>query len=293
MTIKFDKNNRIESEWGVPMAVDYIYPSDAKKLSVVIYTHGFNGFKDWGNFDLIAKAFATEGIFFIKYNLSHNGTNLKNTDEFADLQLYRENNYTKEVSDLKLVIQHILQKDFKYAHLVDSSSVSLLGHSRGVAASLLNGKRGSISKIISWAGIGACTSPWTNFSIEKMETWKKDGVFYYSNKRTNQEMPIDYQQYEDYIAHKEEYDLLHTVAQMKKPMLFIHGRKDVAVPYQIAEKYHEANPQHSQLILTDSDHVFGRKHPWPYDYLPEQTKFVVEQTILFLFNDQKFRRPIK
>ena len=115
-----------------------------------------------------------------------------------------------------------------------------------------------------------------------MAQWKTNGTFYYENKRTNQQMPIDYQIYADYLAHEDEYDLEKAVGTMKKPMLFIHGKEDPAVPYQSAEKLNAANPECSKLLLCAGDHVFGRKHPWPHDYLPEQTKFVVKATIDFL-----------
>ena len=35
---------------------------------VVIFSHGFKGFKDWGPFNQIAEYFARKGFCFIKFN---------------------------------------------------------------------------------------------------------------------------------------------------------------------------------------------------------------------------------
>ena len=42
---------------------------------IVIFIHGFMGFKDWGAWHLMAKVFAKAGFFFVKFNFSHNGLN--------------------------------------------------------------------------------------------------------------------------------------------------------------------------------------------------------------------------
>ncbi len=273
------KNNIIKGSLGIGMATDYFVP-EGNNLPVIIYTHGFNGFKDWGKFDLIAQAFAEAGFLFVKYNLTHNGTNLENTMDFVDLQLYRENTYTKEYLDLGFVIDYVCSENFEYKNRI-SKNIFLLGHSRGGAVTILGAQDERIKGLVTWASIAACTSPWSRFTDEQMLEWKTKGVFYYENKRTNQQLPIDYFIYEDYMANEDEYNVLQAVQYMNKPMLFIHGKNDPAVPFQAAEKLHAANPK-SKLVLCDGDHVFGRKHPWPHDYLPEETKFVVNETIQFL-----------
>jgi dienelactone hydrolase len=275
------KNQIIKGSLGIEMATDYFVPEGKNDLPVVIYTHGFNGFKDWGNFDLISEEFAKAGFLFVKYNLSHNGTNLENPEEFVDLQLYRENTYTIEYLDLSFVIDHVCSENFEHKKRI-SDQIYLLGHSRGGAISILGAQDKRIKGLVTWASIAACTSPWSRFSDEQMADWKAKGVFYYENKRTNQQLPIDYHIYEDYEANADEYNLVEAVSIMTKPMLFIHGEQDPAVPYEAAEKLYSANPTHAKMLLCKGDHVFGRKHPWPHDYHPTETKFVVNETIQFL-----------
>src|ERR1700690_2221662 len=90
-----------------PVALDIFFENDEKQRPVVIYAHGFNGFKDWGNFDLIAKKFAAQGYAFVKFNFSHNGTTPEHPEEFTDLEAFGNNNYSKELEDLRLVINWV------------------------------------------------------------------------------------------------------------------------------------------------------------------------------------------
>ena len=78
------KNIRISGEDRKTIALDLFYQMSGKQ-PLVIYAHGFNGFKDWGNFDLIATRFAEAGFCFLKFNFSHNGTTPELPEYFADL----------------------------------------------------------------------------------------------------------------------------------------------------------------------------------------------------------------
>jgi hypothetical protein len=39
--------------------------------------------------------------------------------------------------------------------------------------------------------------------------------------------------------------------------------------------------QNAELFELDTDHVFGRRHPWTEDHLPDATRQVVDKTIQF------------
>ena len=45
-------------------------PDDHAK-PVILFNHGFKGFKDWGPFNLMASKFAEAGFVFIKMNFSY------------------------------------------------------------------------------------------------------------------------------------------------------------------------------------------------------------------------------
>ncbi len=57
-----EKNIFITGADQKTIALDIAY-NQGKPGPVIIYVHGFNGFKDWGNFDLVAKTFASSGFY--------------------------------------------------------------------------------------------------------------------------------------------------------------------------------------------------------------------------------------
>ncbi len=101
------KNLLVNGTANKPMATDIFFNNDGLQKPVVIYAHGFNGFKDWGNFDLIAKRFASVGFVFVKFNFSHNGTTIEEPEDFADLEAFGNNNYTTQLADLGLITDWI------------------------------------------------------------------------------------------------------------------------------------------------------------------------------------------
>ncbi len=89
--------------------------------------------------------FAKAGFYFVKFNFSYNGTTIEDPDNFADLEAFGQNNFSKELEDLEVVINH-----FKNQKEVDSNEIILLGHSRGGGISLVKASENkNISKLFS------------------------------------------------------------------------------------------------------------------------------------------------
>ena len=125
------KNILLKGSENRDMLVDIFYKDNGVLKPIVIYVHGFNGFKDWGNFDLIAQQFAENGFVFIKMNLSHNGTTTDFPEEFADLNAYGNNNYTKELFDVEQIINWVIDEKNMYKSQLNINQISFIGHSRG------------------------------------------------------------------------------------------------------------------------------------------------------------------
>jgi dienelactone hydrolase len=263
------------------IALDITFDETKGKCPVVIYAHGFNGFKDWGNFDLIARQFVEEGFTFIKFNFSHNGTNPEQPQDFVDLEAFAENNYTKELFDLKQVIDWTADSANEYANHIQAGQIGLIGHSMGGGISIIQtAEDNRIKALVTWASISQCKTPWGNWPEDKMKAWKESGVQYYTNGRTKQEMPMHYQLYEDYVNHEERLDILKAASSMRIPFLICHGTEDTGVNIESAHTLHKANSD-SALFIINSDHVFGRKHPWTGAALPAAMQQVVDKNIDF------------
>ncbi len=275
------KNILLSGFAGKPMLTDIFYENDGTKKPVIIYAHGFNGFKDWGNFDLIARQFAKSGFVFVKFNFSHNGTTAAHPEDFENLEAYGNDNYTQELDDLKTVIDWAVSSSNPHAAQINTNKIFLLGHSKGGGIVLLKAAEDKrVKAVATWASVAECKTPWGNWSQEKMETWKATGVQYITNSRTKQELPLYYQLFENYVANKERLDIEKAIGELKIPVLLCHGSEDTSVLMECSKMLEKWQPE-ATLFVVESDHVFGRKHPWAEKILPEPMQQVLDRTITF------------
>lgn len=257
---------------------DACYAESENKLPLVIFVHGYKGYKDWGAWDLMSEKFAEAGFFFVKFNFSHNGTTLDNAYAFDDLDAFGNNNYSKELSDLDAVLDHFI-KDPK----VNSQKVILIGHSRGGGISIIKTCEDiRINGLITLASVDHLERfP----KDEALENWKKEGVYYVENARTKQQMPHFYQFYEDFYRDPHRFDVERSMEMAKAHVLIIHGTSDEAVSVKNGEHLHILNPNTELFLVENANHTFGAKEPWEEGSLPEDLNKVVEKCIQFI-NDK-------
>ena len=275
------RNIRLKGAEGKPMLTDIYYNSKTKNQPIIIFCHGFKGFKDWGHFDLIGQKFAEQGFTFLKFNFSHNGTTIEHPSDFKDLEAFGNNTYTKELDDLKMVLDFV-ENDKEYlGDWVDRSEIYLIGHSKGGGAVILKSNEDKrVKKVISWAAVGKYGTLLENKHI--VEELEKHGVFYIMNGRTKQEMPMYKVIFDDFIKNKARLNIPKAAAEINIPWLIVHGNKDQAVAFSTALALHKANESSKLLEIKDGDHTFGGKHPWDENSLPKDCQFVVQKCIEFL-----------
>ena len=274
------KNIIVPGKHEKPIVTDVFYIENNIQKSVVIFCHGYKGFKDWGAWNLMAKVFADAGFFFIKFNFSHNGGTVEQPIDFPDLEAFGNNNYTKELDDLESIINWISSnKELK--NEVDLNNINLIGHSRaGGIVTIKAEEDNRIKKVISLAGVSSFGN--RTSTTGDLEQWKKDGVKYVLNGRTKQQMPHFYQFYEDFIANEDRLTIKRAVSNLKIPYLIIHGSGDTSVLIDEANNLNTWNSDSKLEIIEEANHVFGASHPWNSDDIPIHLKKVIQLTISFL-----------
>lgn len=275
MEIIKKQNITIQNPETREFLADAYYPEIDKKLPLVIFVHGYKGYKDWGAWNLMAEKFAEAGFFFVKFNFSHNGTTVQDPHNFADLEAFGNNNYSKELSDLGAVIDYFVQ-DSK----VDEQKIILIGHSRGGGISIIKTFEDErINGLITLASVDTLDRFPKN---EAFENWKKAGVYYVVNGRTKQEMPHYYQFFEDFEKDEHRFDVERATEMAKAHVLVIHGTNDESVSVKNAEHLHILNPNSELFLIENANHTFGSKEPWEEENLPAELNTVVEKCIEFI-----------
>lgn len=278
MKITKQQNIIIQNSETREFLADAFYPETDKKLPLVIFVHGYKGYKDWGAWGLMAEKFAEAGLFFVKFNFSHNGTTVEDPHNFADLEAFGNNNYSKELSDLGVVIDYFI----KHPN-VDDQKIILIGHSRGGGISIIKTFEDErINGLITLASVDTLERfP----KDEALENWKTKGVYYVLNGRTKQEMPHYYQFFEDFEEDEHRFDVERATEMAKAHVLVIHGANDESVSVKSAEHLHILNPNSELFLIENANHTFGSKEPWEEKNLPKELNTVVEKCIQ-LINDK-------
>lgn len=278
--MKIFKNILIPGPHQRPILLDVYAPESHSRAPVVIFAHGFKGFKDWGPFPLVAQEFASAGFIFVKLNFSHNGTTPENPLHFEDLEAFGHNNYTKEMDDLGAVIDWIGDPNPEKNFSPRLDRLYLLGHSRGGGIAILKAAEDPrVQKLATWASVHHLGRLFEDPKL--IENWKKEGVVYIDNARTKQQMPIYWQMYEDYEKNFPRFDIATQAKTLQLPYFIVHGKRDETVPYVFALDLKEWAPRAKLLTLETGNHTFGASHPWNEPTLPQDLNDVVQETISF------------
>lgn len=276
-----EKNHILKRPSKKPMLWDAFYNQNGTQKPLVIFCHGYKGFKDWGAWDLVAQAFADTGFFFVKFNFSHNGGTMNQPIDFPDLEAFAENNYSKELDDLKDLMDYFHSMENPFYIEINPNKLILIGHSRGGGiASIMASEDKRISQLITWASVSDFGNRMGSHA--EIEQWKQEGVKYVLNGRTKQQMPHNYQFYEDFKANEARLTIETAVKKIQIPHLIVHAKEDPSVPFEEAMALKTWNPQSELVKIMESDHVFGATHPWASPTLPEKLQTVLSRSIHFI-----------
>ena len=266
-------NRQVGANEGKAIIADF-FRAERHDAPGVIFCHGFKGFKDWGSYNEVARIFAQRGFHFLKFNFSHNGGTSSQPIDFPDLDAFANNNFSKEQVDLEQVLAW-LEKQEGLTH----ERIYLMGHSRGGASALIRAAEDKrIKAVCTWAGVSNIGERLTRYNLE---VWAKEGRVMIKNGRTKQDMPLNYQLYEDFLKNEHRFDIERQVKSLGIPHLIIAAKDDVVVPMSEAHYMHQWNPSSTLIQLESGGHTFGASHPAKESALPPSLEQACAETISF------------
>jgi uncharacterized protein len=243
---------------------------------LVLFVHGYKGFKDWGAWSLAQEFFVANGIGFAKINLSHNGGTIDNPIDFPDLIAFGQNRYTYEIQDIAAAIDTLSE-----CIPLNGVSLWLIGHSRGGGDVVLSAHHPMVKGIITWAGIADIASRFPKG--EALHKWRETGVRFVENSRTQQNMPHYYSFYEDWENNQDRLNIRQHASRLSKAALHIHGTNDQSVHFEEAKEL--ASWTNGTLhLIPEASHTFGASHPWRAEHLPKDLELVCKLSIDFIKN---------
>lgn len=255
------------------IAGDITYDDRNTNAPLIIFIHGFKGFKDWGAHNLIARHFAQQGFRYLKFNLSHSGVIPQNPSDVSDMDSFAANTISKEMLDVDLVIKYAVEN-------LKVDSVFLIGHSRGGGLAILQAANNPYVKgLITWSAISAFNTLWNK---EQEDDWRKDGKIEVINARTKEKMPLNLTLLEDFEANQQQFDILANAKRINIPWLIVQGDEDINVPFEHAQKLNGTNLKSRLVKIEGANHVYGASHPFEKETLPIQLLQVCEKSLMFL-----------
>lgn len=199
----------------------------------------------------MAETLAQRGCPALRFDFSHNGTG-DDPQTFDRLDLFRANTFTREIAEIRAVVDWALGEGY--------GSCVLLGHSRGGGMALLAGaacKPGAVSGVVTLAAIDRID----RFSDEEMERWSRDGVLEIPNGRTGQSMPLGEGLRCEIVDRLPELDILSRAADIPCPCWHWHGTADMAVDPEGARRLGKATGG-AVMLVEGAGHTFGAGHPF-------------------------------
>jgi len=278
----------IPSTENLPIYYDLHLPdvhSDGS-LPVVLFVHGFKGFKDWGPFPLACRHISEKGFAVVAINLSRNGVKGHGM-EFNELDLFSEQTLSQDLDDVGSVVKAVT--DGEIAPGSGSSHVSLnyerlgiIGHSRGghtaVAAA---SEHPELKCLITWSAVANYNKRW---SKEMIADWKSKGVTEIKNGRTGQIMPVKKVVYKDAQKNADRLMADRRIPDVEVPTLILHGQKDEAVSVDDANRLFEQSGAEYKnvIIIPETGHTFGGAHPFDANEFPPSFKTMLGFTTQWL-----------
>ncbi|KAA0209921.1 alpha/beta hydrolase [Ignavibacteria bacterium CHB1] len=257
----FNKEYEFVNITGEKLFSNIRFIKNNKKKPLVIFAHGFKGFKDWGGFPYMLETLARAELVSAAFNFSHNGTGDTNDtmSDFTRLDMFAKNTFSIELSDLNSFIGSLIQISDEIE--ADTGNITLIGHSRGGGTVILQAATDKrIKKLITLASV----SNFDRYSENHKSLWKEKGYFEVLNTRTNQLMRINVSLLEDIENNRDRLDIEKAAENINIPWLIIHGSEDLAVDVSDAENLKSLNNRNSTRleIFKNTGHTFGVVHPF-------------------------------
>ena len=238
---------------------------------VVVFAHGYKGFKDWGAWGVVMDALSDSDRMAFRFDFTHNGVHPLFPEEIIETEKWSFNTYRNEIEELKAVVVYWQNRGHR---------VNLIGHSRGggissIAAAELQAVGFPIKSCALWASVSDFEARFPE--QPKLEEWRKTDCLKVVNARTGQTLHHRFSFYESFQKEAQNLSIEGAVRKLHCPLFIAHAIDDVSVAAHEAESIARASGT-DVLWIQIGGHTFGTHHPWSMSTLPEPMVELIEAT---------------
>lgn len=243
---------------------------------VVILSHGFKGYKDYGFMPYFAQRVADEGFIAHRFNFSHSGMT-NNVATFERPDLFERDTWSKQIHDLLAVSEAAARGELPG----DGLPQFWFGHSRGGVTTILAAAFGGEP-----TGIIPAASPDSacRYSDEQRDLMMKYGYLDSPSGRTGQNLRVGLEFLKEIEADPDAYDPRQRITRVSCPILVIHGDADSTVDVSAARNLTKAAGINAKCeIIEGASHTFNCPNPLEGEP-PTATKQVADLMCEFISN---------
>jgi uncharacterized protein len=259
--IRAEQDHVVSGRDGTEMFATVTMPDATESRPVVLFLHGFKGFRNWGFLPLAAQEAAQRGMIAVRMDTSMNGMRGTN-DRVVDVEAFAANTVTREVDDVHLMVRALRP----LLGLRWNGTLHLIGHSRGggvalvVARELLTMPPDEITvgRCAVWNGLGR----WIRWTPRQRTQWMELGYTEFEHQRTGQMLRMNADYLLDIEANAERLDLQAAATVLADRMLYVHADQDVTVPVSETMALRTSAGTSGPMITVErTTHTFGMTHP--------------------------------
>jgi dienelactone hydrolase len=255
-------------------------------VGVLIVSHGFKGYKDYGFFPHLAQAAADRGLVAHRFNFSHSGMTNR-TETFERPELFERDSWSKQIHDLLAVHRAVAGGQLAGRGL----PIIWFGHSRGGLTTILAAARQCTDhpadKPAAVIPVASPHKAGAGFDQQARDLMHRQGYVESPSSRTGQSLRVGLAWLEEMEQDPQAFDPIEAMAAITCPILLIHGETDPTVPVGAAHALLEASgggPGGGARLETipDAGHTFNCPNPLPFDAAaPPATQTMVQHVCDF------------
>jgi len=204
----------------------------------VVFGHCFTCSRHTEVLRHICTELEAEGFMALRFDFSGNGQSQGRFDEST---------YSKQIQEMKIATAFIAEKG--------ALRIGLAGHSMGAVIAVLTAARmNTIQAVCAMAGRLSGLNATHFLSQSQRKELNDTGRVSFSSR----ERPLKLST--GFFADAEQYNLPETIANLKTPLLIVHGDHDQIIPVQEAYLAQKSNRGNTTLaIFPGADHMLGPK----------------------------------